>query len=521
MINKKTINNQSTIRNPQSIYDLLVVGGGINGVGIANDAAGRGLRVALCEQHDLANGTSWKSSKLIHGGLRYLENYEFGLVRKALCEREILLKKAPHIIWPLSFVMPHDRHLRPIWLIRLGLFLYDHLSQRHVLAKSRHLDLSHDALGNPLKNIFKDGFIYWDCYADDARLVILNAMQAKQAGATILTRHKMMGAVRHSDHWEVSLKNTVTEKITTLATRILVNAGGPWVEEILNTTLNIPFKQQMELVKGSHIVVPKFYHGEHAYILQNIDKRIVFIIPFEQKYNLIGTTDVPFSGDLNQIDIDEKEIFYLCDIVNRYFNHSIKTADIVWTYAGVRPLKKDNAENLSAITRGYSFELNHDNNFAPLLSIFGGKLTTYRELAQEALALLHTYIPQAGPAWTANKPLPGGDIANADFAAFLMRFSQQYSWLPKELAYRYARHYGTCANIFLKEAKSLTDLGQHFANDLYECEVQYLIEHEFAQTAEDILWRRTKLGLSFPQAAIIKLAEYLRHSHSAIHHSQP
>lgn len=500
----------SSIRNPQLIYDLLVIGGGINGVGIANDAAGRGLQVALCEQHDLASGTSWKSSKLIHGGLRYLEYYEFNLVRKALREREILLRKAPHIIWPLTFVMPNDENLRPTWLIRLGLFLYDHLGKRKLLPKSQHLNLTKDPMGQPLKKDFKNGFSYADCFVEDARLVILNAMQAKQANATILPRTKMINAARYNSHWEITLQNTNTGELQTLKARILVNATGPWVEEVLKKQLKITPIHKIALVKGSHIVIPKFYPGEQAYILQNTDKRIVFVIPFETDYCLIGTTDVPFQGDLEHIEIDEAEIIYLSTVVARYFNHPIKSDEIIWTYAGVRPLLKNHAEQPAAITRDFAFELNTENNLAPLLAIFGGKITTYRELAEEALQLLHPYIPKAGPPWTANSPLPGGDIPDANFPAFLQHFQKEYAWLSKSLTHRYARNYGTNAYVLLQNINTINDLGQHFGAGLYQHEVEYLIANEWAETAEDILWRRTKLGLQFTPSATAKLAAFLK-----------
>ena len=496
--------------------DLLIIGGGINGAGIAADAVGRGLSITLCEQNDLASGTSWKSSKLIHGGLRYLQYYEFRLVRKALKEREILLRKAPHIIRPLEFIMPYNKQLRPAWLIELGLFLYDHLIKFRLLPGSKRIKLRQHLAGKPLKENFTTGFIYSDCYDDDARLVVLNALQAKQLGATILPRTKFISAERFANHWQATLQDTHTGQTQTIKARALINVAGPWVDKVLQEQLKIKSKYHMTLVKGSHIVVAKFYFGNHAYILENTDKRVVFVIPFEERYCLIGTTDLAFSGDLENINIDPDEINYLCAAVKLYFKHNIRSDEIIWSFAGVRPLVSETGgKNLSAISRDYSFELNTAENSAPLLNIFGGKITTYRELAEGALALLKPYFPSMKPAWTATEPLPGGDIPNADFIDFFRQFRRQYTWLPENLAYRYTRNYGTCAHILLNNTKTMTDLGQHFGNGLYQREVEYLVNYEFAQTAEDILWRRTKLGLEFPRENIAVLENYLQTQHLA------
>lgn len=490
----------------KDIFDLLIIGGGINGVGIATDASGRGLSVVLCEKSDLASGTSWKSSKLIHGGLRYLEYFEFKLVKKALEERETLWRKAPHIIHPLTFVLPHHQHLRPTWLIRTGLFLYDHLGKRSLLPRAKQINLTKNKAGLPLKTNYTKGFTYSDCYVDDARLVVLNAMQAKQLGATILTRTEVVAAHRNKDYWQATLKSTDGVERTVKA-YVLVNASGPWADKTLQN-LHVPYNHHMSLVKGSHIVVPKLYEGNHAYILQNKDKRIVFVIPFVDRYSLIGTTDIAFTGDLNSPEIDPNEITYLCALVNEYFQKPISPADIVWTYAGVRPLKSD-GDDLSAISRDYDLALNVEGNKAPLLNVFGGKLTTYRELAEDALAKLEPFFPHLKPSWTATATLPGGDMTNADFAKFYRGFHQHYPWLPEELAQHYAHNYGTLAHVLLKDTHAISDLGANFGGGLYQREIDYLIKYEWAQTAEDILWRRTKLGLNFPSENLEKLNQYL------------
>ncbi len=487
--------------------DLFIVGGGINGTGIAADAAGRGLKVILCEQEDLAIATSSKSSKLIHGGLRYLEYYEFRLVREALKEREVLLKKAPHIVRPLCFIMPHNAQLKPAWMLRLGLFLYDHLGARQFLESSHSLNFNRHSAGGILKKIFTRGFSYSDCWVDDARLVVLNAIQARELGATILTRSRLISAQRQTNHWDIELAQPGREK-QIIQAKILVNAAGPWVEN-LNDVLGVKSKNHVTLVKGSHIVVPRLYPEDYAFILTNTDNRVIFVIPFLEKYSLIGTTDIPFQGDPADAAITQEEIDYLLEVVNRYFEKSIITSQIVWTYSGVRPLHSEKTSNVSAITRDYTLELNTDGGKAPLLSIFGGKITTYRRLAEHALQDLQPFFSKAGAAWTKNSPLPGGDITNADFSKFYQQFQQQYPWLPADVSYRYARSYGTLQKKFLSDAGSLTDLGKYFGGGLYEAEVDYLIKYEWAQTAEDILWRRTKLGLTLNPEEVAALQQYL------------
>lgn len=494
MFNKNTAENNI---NTSICYDLLIIGGGINGAGIAADAAGRGLSVMLCEQNDLGSATSSASTKLIHGGLRYLEYFEFRLVKEALHEREVLLKKAPHLIHPLQFIMPHDQLLRPAWMIHLGLLFYDHLGGRKLLPPSKSIHLSSHPAGKVLKTHYQKGFVYSDCWTDDARLVILNAMQAQQRSAVILPRTRFINAKQEHNQWLCELENSNTEEKFFVRSHILINATGPWVDQILKG-MKIPSKHHISLVKGSHIVIPKFYDHNFAYTLQNEDKRVIFVIPYLEDYCLIGTTEQHYTGDLSQPHIKEEEKNYLCKAVNRYFNKTIHPSDIKWSYSGIRPLQSDEAKNPSAITRDYSLELDSSQG-APLLSIFGGKITTYRKLAEHALSIVKPFLAHTGDNWTSQQPLPGGDIPNANFNSFLHELNQQYPWLPTTQIERYAKNYGTLTHQLLSNKKSLQDLGKHFGADLYECEIEYLKRHEWAQTAEDILWRRTKLGLKLTQ----------------------
>ncbi|KVZ12178.1 glycerol-3-phosphate dehydrogenase [Burkholderia ubonensis] len=475
-------------------YDLLVVGGGINGAGIARDAAGRGLSVMLCEQDDLASHTSSASTKLIHGGLRYLEYKEFGLVRKALQERETLLRAAPHIMWPLRFVMPHMPNLRPAWLIRIGLFLYDHLAKRELLPGSRGIDMRRHAAGAPLIDSIKRGFVYSDGWVDDARLVVLNALDAKERGAEILTRTKLVSAERVGDEWEARLQ-LADGSISVVRARAIANAAGPWVGDVLHGALGRGAQHSVRLVKGSHIITRRLFDHDHAYIFQNPDKRIIFAIPYERDFTLIGTTDVEYTNDPAKVAIDGNETQYLCDSINRYFKRKISPADVHWTYSGVRPLLEDeNAANASAVTRDYRLEMD-DGAGAPLLSVFGGKITTFRKLAEEAGDLLCRALGRDAAPWTAGAPLPGGDIANAKFDAFAAQFAARHPWLPAELARRYARAYGTRAERMVGDAKSLADLGAAIAPGIHEAELRYLRDVEWATRAQDVLWRRSKLGL--------------------------
>jgi glycerol-3-phosphate dehydrogenase len=476
-------------------YDLLVVGGGINGAGIARDAAGRGLSVLLAEQDDLASHTSSSSTKLIHGGLRYLEYREFGLVRKALQERETLLRAAPHIMWPLRFVMPHMPNLRPAWLIRAGLFLYDHLARRELLPGSRGIDMRRHPAGAPLVGSIKRGFVYSDGWVDDARLVVLNALDAAEHGATVLTRTKLISAVRAGGEWHAQLQCADGRQIAVRAGAI-ANAAGPWVGSLLHGALGRAATHSVRLVKGSHIVTRRLFEHDHAYIFQNPDKRIIFAIPYERDFTLIGTTDVEYRGDPAQVAITDDETRYLCESINRYFKQKISPADVRWSYSGVRPLlEEEGADNPSAVTRDYRLELDAPENQAPLLSVFGGKITTFRKLAEEAVDALTQALGIEARAWTARVPLPGGNIARAKFEPFAERFAAQHPWLPASLARRYARAYGTRAERVVGAAQSLTDLGRAFTPGLYECELRYLYETEWARSAEDVLWRRSKLGL--------------------------
>ena len=478
-----------------SRYDLLVVGGGINGAGIARDAAGRGLAVLLCEQDDLAAHTSSASTKLIHGGLRYLEYREFGLVRKALQERETLLRAAPHIMWPLRFVMPHMPDLRPAWMIRAGLFLYDHLAKREMLPGSRGIVMRDHPAGAPLVDSIKRGFVYSDGWVNDARLVVLNALDAQERGGKILTRTKLQSAVRAGGEWRAQLRRADGTILDVRAASI-ANAAGPWVGELLQGALGREASHSVRLVKGSHIVTRRLFEHDHAYIFQNPDKRIIFAIPYEHDYTLIGTTDLEYRGDPSQVAISADETQYLCDSINRYFKQKISSADVRWTYSGVRPLlEEEGADNPSAVTRDYSLELDAPVGEAPLLSVFGGKITTFRKLAEEAVDKLTQALHKSTPSWTAGAPLPGGDMPNASFERFLSEFKQQHAWLPADLAHRLARAYGTRAKHVIGNARSVAELGRAFAPGLYEAELTYLRDIEWARSAQDVLWRRSKLGL--------------------------
>jgi glycerol-3-phosphate dehydrogenase len=490
-------------------YDILVVGGGINGVGIARDAAGRGLSVLLCEQDDLAGHTSSASTKLIHGGLRYLEYYEFGLVRKALHEREVLLRAAPHIIWPLRFVMPHNPQLRPAWMIRAGLFLYDHLSRRRLLPGSASVDLTSSPLGSPLQSLHRKGFVYSDAWVEDSRLVVLNAVDAAERGATVLTRTRFISAQRHADHWEALLQSGGEGTTETVRARALVNAAGPWAASLLRDSLALLPKRELLMAKGSHIIVRKLFDHDHAYILQNPDKRIIFAIPYEQEFTLVGTTDVAFSGDPANVAISDEETGYLCEMINRYFTRQISRSDVVSSYSGVRPLLEEDTTDLSAVTRDYALECDHEPNRAPLLSVLGGKITTFRRLAEEALDLLAPSLGRGRPVWTAGASLPGGDIAGADFNSFLDDLQRRYVWLPTKLLRRYARAYGTRIHRLLDAMSSIAALGREYGDGVYEAEIDYLVKREWARTPEDILWRRSKLGLHVTPATVQQLAAAL------------
>ena len=491
---------------PDAPLDLLIIGGGVNGAGIARDAAGRGLKVALCEKGDLGEGTSSRSGKLIHGGLRYLEHYEFRLVREALIEREVLLRAAPHIIWPLRFVLPHSPEQRPAWLIRLGLFLYDHLGGRRLLPPTRSLDLRSAPEGGGLKPAFRRAFEYSDCWVDDARLVVLNAVDAAERGARILPRTACLRARRDDGLWRATLEDQVTGERSELRAACLVNAAGPWVEEVLGRVTGANAASRLRLVKGSHIVTRKFWRGDQAYLLQNDDRRVIFVNPYEGDLALIGTTDVPVEGAPEEAAATEEEIAYLLRVVARYFEAPPGRDDVLQAFTGVRPLFDDDAQQASAVTRDYVFDLDParpDSARPPLLSVFGGKITTYRKLAEHALDRLAPFLPRQGPAWTAEAPLPGGDVADdggsdgagADLSAFSTRLQTRHPWLPAGLALHYGRLYGSRAERLLAGAEGPADLGRHFGGRFYEREARYLIEREWARSAEDILERRSKHGL--------------------------
>jgi glycerol-3-phosphate dehydrogenase len=489
-------------------FDLLIVGGGVNGAGIARDATGRGLKVILCERGDLAGATSSASSKLIHGGLRYLEYYEFRLVREALLEREVLLTVAPHIIWPMRFVLPHDRHLRPTWMIRAGLFLYDHLARRKTLPGSEQVDFRRHPAGRPMRPEFHAGFIYSDCWVDDARLVVLMARDAADRGAEILTRTECVAAARDGDAWSATLRDAKGLERHVRA-RAMVNAAGPWVGKVLGQVVGRNDAKPPRLVKGSHIVVPRLHDGLEAYILQNADRRIVFVIPYEGRFSLVGTTDVPYDGDPAQVAISADETRYLCDVVGRWFKKAPTPDDVVWSYAGVRPLFDDQSDNPAAVTRDYVLKVEAENNQPALLSIYGGKITTFRRLAEHALEKLAPHLPAMKPAWTATAPLPGGDLGGASFDAFLAETRRRYPFLPAGTAARMAHAYGDRIERVIDGAASLDALGHDLGAGLSEREASYLVDQEWARSAEDMLWRRSKLGLHAPPGTRESLAAWL------------
>ncbi|MEM7222501.1 MAG: glycerol-3-phosphate dehydrogenase [Pseudomonadota bacterium] len=490
-------------------FDLVVIGGGVNGVGIARDAAGRGLKVLLCEKDDLASGTSSASTKLIHGGLRYLEHYAFALVRHALIEREVLLRAAPHIIWPLQFVLPHSPEQRPAWLIRLGLLLYDHLGGRKILPASKAIDLRRHPAGGPILDQFKKAFVYSDCWVEDSRLVALNALDAAERGAEVLTRMECQSARRGGAGWQVELRHGPSGQTRTISARALVNTAGPWVTEVLTQRIGRNLTKNIRNVKGSHIVVPRLFDHPYPYIFQNVDKRVLFAIPYEGRFTLIGTTDLDYEGDLDRVAITEGEIDYLCQAVNRYFERKISAEDVVWTYAGVRPLYDDGAGSASQATRDFILELESEGEAAPLLNVYGGKITTYRVLAEQAVDKLRGPLGFAVGGWTEHAHLPGGDMERADFESFLATQRSAYPWMPDELLDRYARSYGTRMNRILEHASRLEDLGKDLGGSLHEAEVDYLVDQEFARCPEDILWRRSKLGLHVPEGTAERITDYL------------
>lgn len=486
-----------------AMFDLAVIGGGVNGAGIARDAAGRGAKVLLLERGDLAQGTSSNSTKLIHGGLRYLEHYEFSLVREALSEREVLWGIAPHIIWPLRFILPHRPGLRPRWLLRLGLFLYDHIGGRKYLPSAKTVTLARHPAGAPLKPEFTRAFAYSDGWVDDARLVVLNARDAADRGAEVRTRCEVTALTRVGAHWQIKAGGE------TFHARAVVNAAGPRVLDLLGRA-GEPSAQKMRLVRGSHIVVRKLFDHDYAYFFQLPDGRIFFAIPYEQDFTLIGTTDVDHDGSLDEVRASAEEIAYLCAGASEYFRKAITPDDVVWTYSGVRPLIDDGSGKPEAATRGYRFELDGGMGEAPLLSVFGGKITTYRHLAAEAVEQLVPFCPVlAAPDWTGSAPLPGGDFGRTEAPDLAHQLAVRFPFLGAAEAFRLVRLYGTCAQVFLGDAASAADLGEAFGHGLSASEVDYLVTHEWARTAEDILWRRTKLGLRFTAEETSRLEAYI------------
>jgi glycerol-3-phosphate dehydrogenase len=478
--------------------DLLVIGGGINGAGIARDAAGRGLSVVLVERDDLASATSSASSKLIHGGLRYLELYEFRLVAEALAERETLLRVAGHLTWPLEFVVPHVPALRPRWMIRAGLFLYDHLARRSFLPGSRAVRLDAPPYSSGLSPTLKHGFAYADCRVDDARLVIANAADAAARGARILPRIACTQAIRAEGEWRVRLSSGEE-----LHARALVNAAGPWVKEVLNERLGQPSADAVRLVRGSHIVVPRLYEGEHAFILQNDDRRVVFLIPYEERFTLVGTTDVPLEANRGYAEASDEEVEYLCRAASRYLARAVRPADVAWRYAGVRPLYDDGTADPSAVTRDYTLRLDDEQDRAPVLSVFGGKITTYRRLAEQALAKLAPYFPRMGGDWTSRSPLPGSAFASRREAR--NGFFARHAALPREWLRGIFRRHGVLAADVVGDGR----LGEHYGGGLTEREVRYFVDREWARSAEDVLWRRTKCGLHMSEAERARVASVM------------
>ncbi|HEX9585730.1 MAG TPA: glycerol-3-phosphate dehydrogenase [Gammaproteobacteria bacterium] len=489
--------------------DLLIIGGGINGAGIARDAAGRGLRVTLCDKGDLGGATSSASTKLIHGGLRYLEHYEFRLVRESLAEREALMRIAPHLVRPIRIIMPHVPALRPMWMMRLGLYLYDHLGGKRSLPGSRAIDLEGTEYGSGLRSEYRRALAYSDCRADDARLVMANMRSAAELGARILPRTRFEGATPDSRGWRATLTGAGTNENEVVLARCLVNAGGPWVDEIVRGIAGARRKTAVRLVKGSHIVLPRLYQGDYALLLQNDDRRVIFVIPFDAAFSLVGTTDVPVESSPGVARITPAEIEYLCRALNRFFEKPVDPGQVCWTYAGVRPLHDDGETNPSKISRDYDLERQQADGSRTLLNVYGGKLTTYRHLAEHALEKLAVDFPSMGPAWTDTAVLPGGDIPQGDFEAFVAKLRAAFEFVPEPHLRQLARRHGSrCAEV-LGSAAGLDDLGQHFANGLYAREVDYLREYEWAQTADDILWRRTKCGLGADERAVSALESYL------------
>ena len=492
--------------------DLLVVGGGINGVGIARDAAGRGLRVLLVEQAGLARYTSSSTTKLIHGGLRYLEYFKFRLVREALIERERLLGIAPHLISRQRFILPYQPWLRPAWAVRLGLFLYDCLGRGGSLERSSNVRLAATEFGRPLRRELKRGFAFSDCTVDDSRLVVLNAMDAAERGAVVQVGHRLLCALRERGLWRAEIECVASRQKYPVSARAIVNAAGPWISRVLKESLGGGGRQSVRLVKGSHIVVRRLFEGEHAYVLQHPDRRIVFVIPFQDDFTLIGTTDVAWPGEPGPVSITPAETDYLCQTVNSYFERQIGPGDVVWSYSGIRPLWDDAATEASAVTRDYVLDLDAPQGQAPVLSVFGGKITNYRHVAEQGLEKLAPYVEPLAAAWTLSAPLPGGDIPGGDVDAFAAGLCLRWPFLDARQARRLARAYGTRVSRVLDGVRSREDLGEDFGGGMTRVEVDYLVREEWARSAEDIYWRHSKTGLHATPADQRRLADYLQES---------
>lgn len=490
------------------VYDLAVIGGGVNGAGIARDAAGRGAKVVLLERGDLARGTSSASTKLIHGGLRYLEHYEFALVRESLIERERLWAIAPHIIWPLRFILPHQKGIRPAWLVRLGLFLYDHIGGRKLLPPTRTVDLRVDPAGKPLRPEYVKAFEYSDCWVDDARLVVLNAMDAAEHGADVRTRCEVTHLERRDGVWHIEIAGKEP-----VQARAVANAAGPAVLDLLARTTGHDRKtsETIRLVRGSHIVVRKMFDTPQAYFCQNPDGRIFFAIPYEDDFTLIGTTDADHQGSLDDVHASPEEIDYICQSAAAYFEQPISIADVLYSFAGVRPLVDDGSGKPESASRGYHFELDVDaDEAAPILSVFGGKITTYRHLAESAVQRLGAYLPLLnGQSWTLRKPLPGGNFPINGAADLVDLVLRNHPYVTRPLVQRWVRSYGARVNFMLETVRCASDLGSDFGHGLHAIEVNYLIDHEWARSAEDILWRRSKMGLRFTPAESQILETYV------------
>lgn len=486
-----------------STCDLLIIGGGINGTAIARDAAGRGLKVVLCEKDDLASHTSSASTKLIHGGLRYLEHMEFRLVREALIEREVLLRAAPHIIWPMRFVLPYDKGLRPAWMLRLGLMLYDNLGGREMLPGTKSVDLRKPPHAGVLEARLKTGFEYSDCWVEDARLVVLNAVDAHHRGADIRVGVEVTALDAHPEGYRATLSDG-----SDIVARGVVNAAGPWVDAVLGKVKTEANDAGLRLVKGSHIVTKRLFPGDHAYIFQNADNRIIFAIPYERDFTLIGTTDVPWEAEPGPMEISEAETDYLCAAASEYFENDITTADVVWSYAGVRPLYDDKSEDASAVTRDYVLNIDELSGERPILSIYGGKITTSRKLAEHALQKLESWYGEMGNDWTVEAQFPGGDLPDDDFDAFLQSQSARYPNVPSDVLLHLCRAYGTRITLVLGNGPEV-DLGQPFGAQLTEAELRYLTRHEWARTADDVLFRRTKQGLHLSDPEKIDVANWM------------